>query len=64
MSAALELTLELMRRASLSPDDQGCLDVIGERLAAIGFVNERLPFGNRGAKSLTFPMPLRGIVSM
>jgi len=45
MSAALELTLELMRRASLSPDDQGCLDVIGERLAAIGFVNERLPFG-------------------
>ncbi len=45
MSAALELTLELMRRASLSPDDQGCLDVIGERLAASGFVNERLPFG-------------------
>jgi succinyl-diaminopimelate desuccinylase len=45
MSAALELTLKLMRRASLSPDDQGCLDVIGERLAAIGFVNERLPFG-------------------
>jgi succinyl-diaminopimelate desuccinylase len=45
MSAALELTLDLMRRASLSPDDQGCLDVIGARLAAIGFVNERLPFG-------------------
>jgi len=45
MSAALELTLELMRRASLSPEDQGCLDVIGERLAAIGFDNERLPFG-------------------
>ena len=45
MSAALELTMELMRRASLSPDDQGCLDVISERLAAIGFVNERLPFG-------------------
>ena len=45
MSAALELTLELMRRASVSPEDQGCLDVIGERLAAIGFDNERLPFG-------------------
>ena len=45
MSAALELTLELMRRASVSPDDQGCLDVIGARLAAIGFVDERLPFG-------------------
>ena len=45
MSAALELTLELMRRASVSPEDQGCLDVIGARLAAIGFVDERLPFG-------------------
>ena len=45
MSAALELTLELMRRASVSPEDQGCLDVIGARLAAIGFVAERLPFG-------------------
>ena len=45
MSAAVELTLELMRRASVSPDDQGCLDVIGPRLAAIGFGNERLSFG-------------------
>jgi len=45
MSAALELTLELMRRASVSPEDQGCLDLIGARLAAIGFVDERLPFG-------------------
>ena len=45
MSAALELTLELMRRVSVSPEDRGCLDVIGARLAAIGFGNERLPFG-------------------
>ena len=45
MSAALELTLELMRRASVSPADQGCLDVIGARLAAIGFADERLAFG-------------------
>ena len=45
MSAALELTLELMRRASVSPADQGCLDVIGARIAAIGFADERLAFG-------------------
>jgi len=45
MSAALELTIELLRRASLSPEDRGCLDVIGRRLAAIGFDSERLPFG-------------------
>ena len=32
MSAALDLTLDLMRRASVSPDDHGCLDVIGARL--------------------------------
>jgi succinyl-diaminopimelate desuccinylase len=45
MSAALALTLELMRRPSVSPDDHGCLDVIGARLAARGFSNEHLPFG-------------------
>ena len=45
MSAALELTIELLRRASVSPEDRGCLDVIGGRLAAIGFESERLPFG-------------------
>jgi succinyl-diaminopimelate desuccinylase len=45
MSAAVELTIELLRRASVSPEDRGCLDVIGGRLAAVGFENERLPFG-------------------
>ena len=45
MSAAVELTIELLRRASVSPEDCGCLDVITGRLAAIGFQNERLPFG-------------------
>ena len=45
MSAAVDLTLELLRRASVSPEDHGCLDVIGGRLAAQGFANERLRFG-------------------
>lgn len=45
MTKTLELACELLRRPSVSPEDHGCLDVIGERLAAIGFVNERMDFG-------------------
>ena len=45
MSATLELTCDLLRRPSVSPEDHGCLDVIGARLAAAGFRNERLDFG-------------------
>lgn len=42
---ALDLTLELVRRPSVTPDDQDCQVVIGERLAASGFEIENLPFG-------------------
>ncbi|MFO1393305.1 MAG: succinyl-diaminopimelate desuccinylase [Steroidobacteraceae bacterium] len=45
MTKTLELACELLRRPSVSPEDHGCLDVIGERLAAIAFVNERMDFG-------------------
>ena len=45
MSPELELTFDLLRRPSVSPEDCGCLDVIGARLAAAGFRNERLDFG-------------------
>jgi succinyl-diaminopimelate desuccinylase len=41
----LALTCDLIRRPSVSPDDQGCLQIIGDRLAAIGFNVERMPFG-------------------
>ncbi len=44
MSATLDLTAELLRRPSVSPEDHGCLDVIGARLAALGFRNERLQY--------------------
>ena len=37
-----ELTCELIRRPSVTPDDAGCLDLIGERLAQCGFTLERL----------------------
>lgn len=45
MTPELELTFDLLRRPSVSPEDCGCLDVIGARLAAAGFRNERLDFG-------------------
>jgi succinyl-diaminopimelate desuccinylase len=41
----LALTCDLIRRPSVSPEDQGCLHVIGDRLKALGFNVERMPFG-------------------
>ena len=45
MTPTLALTEDLLRRPSVSPEDHGCLDVIGGRLAALGFRIERLDFG-------------------
>jgi succinyl-diaminopimelate desuccinylase len=45
MSATLELACDLIRRRSVTPDDAGCQALIGERLAALGFVIEPMPFG-------------------
>jgi succinyl-diaminopimelate desuccinylase len=44
-SPTLALTEELLRRPSVSPEDHGCLDIIGARLAALGLRIERLDFG-------------------
>lgn len=44
MSPTLALAAELLRLPSVSPEDHGCLDVIGTRLAAIGFRNERMQY--------------------
>jgi succinyl-diaminopimelate desuccinylase len=41
----LLLTQDLIRRPSVSPEDQGCLQLIGQRLEAAGFRVERMPFG-------------------
>ena len=41
----VELTCELVRRASVTPEDAGCQALIAERLAARGFRIEHLPFG-------------------
>ena len=45
MSAALELARALIRRPSLTPDDAGCQALLGERLAAQGFMLEPMRFG-------------------
>jgi succinyl-diaminopimelate desuccinylase len=41
----LLLTQALIRRPSVSPEDQGCLQLIEQRLEAAGFRIERMPFG-------------------
>ena len=45
MSPTLELTRELIARPSVSPTDGGCQSLMIERLEALGFRIERLPFG-------------------
>lgn len=45
MSEVFDLTCELISRASVTPDDAGCQDLIAARLEAAGFHCERLRFG-------------------
>lgn len=45
MSDVLALTMSLMSRATVTPDDLGCQALIADRLAAHGFAIEHLPFG-------------------
>ncbi len=44
-SATLALTIELLKRQSVTPNDAGCLDIIAARLKPLGFTVEFLPFG-------------------
>ncbi len=46
MSAVVDLTQELVRRRSVTPDDAGCQTLIAERLIKLGFKSERLRFGD------------------
>ncbi|QBQ55007.1 succinyl-diaminopimelate desuccinylase [Nitrosococcus wardiae] len=61
MSAILELAKKLIACASITPQDAGCQPLLAERLEALGFRGERLPFGEvdniwlrRGQKSPVF----------
>ena len=44
-SATLQLTKELLSRQSITPEDDGCQDLMIERLEKIGFSVQRLRFG-------------------
>lgn len=44
MSNTLELLVDLIRRPSVTPKDEGCQDVLAERLRPLGFTEERLDF--------------------
>lgn len=46
LSPTLELAIDLLRRPSVTPDDEGCQELMIERLAALGFLVERLPYGD------------------
>lgn len=44
LSTTVELAKELINRRSVTPEDAGCQDLMIERLEALGFTIERLPF--------------------
>src|SRR5580704_5129601 len=46
MSSVLELAENLIARRSVTPADEGCQQLIGERLAMLGFSVEALRYGN------------------
>jgi len=46
MSDTLELVKDLISRASVTPEDAGCQDVIAGRLTCLGFKEERLDFAD------------------
>lgn len=46
MSAVLDLTLDLIARESVTPEDAGCQDLIAGRLGKAGCAVQRLDFGN------------------
>ena len=46
MADVLDLTCELIARASVTPDDAGCQDLIAQRLSRVGFGIEHLRHGD------------------
>jgi succinyl-diaminopimelate desuccinylase len=45
MSNTLDLTIELLRRPSITPDDAGCMELLAARLEPCGFRAEWFDFG-------------------
>ncbi|TYK66159.1 succinyl-diaminopimelate desuccinylase [Colwellia echini] len=45
-SPVIELAIDLLSRASVTPEDAGCQKLIAERLSAVGFTNESMVFAD------------------
>jgi succinyl-diaminopimelate desuccinylase len=45
VSDTIQLAIDLISRRSVTPEDAGCQDLMIQRLQALGFKIERLPFG-------------------
>ena len=43
---AITLLTDLVKRRSVTPEDAGCQEVLMQRLSAMGFVCEQMPFGD------------------
>lgn len=43
----LDLSITLLERPSVTPDDDGCQDILSERLSQAGFACEFMYFGDR-----------------
>ena len=48
--ATLDLSIALLERPSVTPDDDGCQDILSERLQQAGFDCEYMYYGDRHAK--------------
>lgn len=46
LSPTIQLACDLIHRPSVTPEDAGCQDLMIERLEAIGFRIEKMPFGD------------------
>ncbi len=47
MTPTLSLSIELLKRPSITPNDEGCQDLIADRLSRLGFCNEVMYFGEK-----------------
>lgn len=45
--ATLELSIALLERPSVTPDDDGCQDILSDRLSQVGFDCEFMTFGDK-----------------
>ncbi len=48
MDRTVQFAIDLIEMESVTPDDGGCQDALAERLKAVGFTIEEMPYGEEG----------------